>query len=231
MAICNRSKLRRKLNFLAAFCLALSLAAWSQAQPDNSPFVSFVFDLPGSIPGHYGITVFSDGHASYVSDGKLSKDAQSDQPYTSDFTISPASVNKVFDLAKQAHYFQGNLDSKKKNLANTGDKTLMYKDAHKDTIQSYNYSTTPGVQDLTTWFENLSATLEFGHRLEYDYRYEKLALDEDTKAMEDAAGRGGLVEVNAIAPTLQKIANDQSVVNVARARALRLLEHHEASGN
>jgi len=209
---------------LVTLCLVFSAIGWSQTKPAASSSVSFIFDFPGSAPAHYGINATSDGHASYVSDGKLSKDANSDQPYTLDFTISRSSVDRIFELAKQAHYFEGNIDSKKKNIASTGDKTLMYKDARKDTIASYNYSSIPAVQDLTTLFENLSATLEFGHRLEYDYRYQKLALDQDTKAMEDMADRGDLVELGAIAPTLHKIAGDPSVVNVARARILHLLE-------
>jgi hypothetical protein len=199
----------------------------------NSPpaTISFSFDFPGSIPAHYGISLDSGGHGTYVSDGRLTKDADPDQNYNASFTVSQEAVNHAFDLARQAHYFEGNLDSKKKNIASTGDKTLMYKDAQKDTIQTYNYSQIPAVQELTTFFQNLSATLEFGHRLEYDYRYQKLALDEDTKAMDDAASRGQLVELKAIAPILQKIVDDQSVINVVRVRVERLLEHAGAASN
>lgn len=201
---------------------------WGQSKPGAS--VSFVFDFPGGSPSHYGISVNSDGHASYVSDGKLSKDAAADQPFTLNFTISQPTVDRIFDLTRQAHYFEGNLDSKKKNIASTGDKTLMYKDAKKDTIGTYNYSSMQPVQDLTSLFQNLSATLEFGHRLEYDYHYQKLALDQDSKALEDLAGRGELTELGAIAPVLHKIADDSSVINVVRARIERLLERPGVAG-
>lgn len=148
----------------------------------------------------------------------------SDQPYTADFTTSQATTKRIFDLAKQADYFQGKLDARKKNIAFTGDKTVLYKDAQRQTVGTYNYSSIPAVQELTTLFENLSATLEFGHRLDYEYRYQKLALDEETKAMEDRANRVELVELGAIAPILHKIADDPSVINVTRARILRLLD-------
>lgn len=219
MSLCSRRKLARVA--LALFFLIACSQAWGQSNTTAS--VSFILDFPDSVPGHYGIDVASDGHASYVSDGKLNKDSNSDQNYTANFTISQSLVDKIFDLAKQAHYFEGNLDSKKKNIASTGDKTLVYRDARKDTISTYNYSSIPAVQQITAIFANLSATLEFGHRLEYDYHYQKLALDQDTKAMEDAAGRGELIEIQAIAPTLQKIADDASVINVVRARIERLL--------
>jgi len=219
-----------RAGYLWLLCLALCIPGWSQRRPTASPSVSFIFDFPGSAPAHYGISVASDGHASYVSDGKLTKDADSDQPYTLDFTLSQPFVDRVFELARQARYFEGNIDSKKKNIASTGDKTLMYKDAQKDTIATYNYSSVPAVQELTGMFQNLSTTLEFGHRLEYDYRYQKLALDQDTKAMENSAARGELVELPAIATVLHKIADDPSVINVVRARTERFLEHPATPG-
>jgi hypothetical protein len=72
--------------------------------------------------------------------------------------------------------------------------------------------------------QNLSATLEFGHRLQYDHRYQKLALDEELKRMEEMARNNELIEVSAIQPILDQIIADPSVINVTRARAQRLLE-------
>ncbi len=212
---------------LVCFVCLVSLTAWSQKAPAT---VSFMLDFPGSLPEHYGLSISSDGHASYVSDGKIAKDAESDQSYALDFTVSQATADKVFDLARQANYFQGNLDSKKKNIASTGDKVLTYKDAQKNTAAGYNYSTIPAVQELTTLFQNISATVEFGHRLDYDYRYQKLALDQETKAMEDAASHGQPMELGAIAPILKKIVDDPSVINGVRARLERMLENAGAAG-
>ena len=216
--------------YVCLVCLAFSVAGWSQSKPAASATVSFMFDFPGSFPEHYGISINSDGHASYVSNGKLAKDAESDQPYSLEFTVSQRFVDRVFELARQAHYFEGNIDSRKKNIASTGDKILMYKDGQKNTVANYNYSPVPAVQELTSLFQNLSTTLEFGRRLEYDYHYQKLALDQETKAMEDVAARGGLVELAAIAPILRKIADDPSVINLVRARIEQLLEHAGTAG-
>ena len=79
------------------------------------------------------------------------------------------------------------------------------------------------MQELTHIFQSLSSTLEFGRRLEYCHRHQKLALDQETKNMESAAKSGGLEDVSAIAAILQKIIDDRSVINVARARLQRLL--------
>jgi len=138
--------------------------------------------------------------------------------------MSQAGRARVFDLAKRAHYFEGQIDSKNKKLASTGSKTLTYKDAQKNTSATYNYSQVPSVQDLTTFFQSLSTTLEFGHRLDYHLRYQKLALDEELKNMEEVSNSGGLAEISAVAPVLQKIADDPAVIKVVRARAQRMLQ-------
>jgi len=72
--------------------------------------------------------------------------------------------------------------------------------------------------------QSLSSTLEFGHRLQYDRQYQKLALDEELKRMEEIAHANELVEVTAIQPILDQIIADPSVINITRARAQRLLE-------
>jgi hypothetical protein len=76
---------------------------------------------------------------------------------------------------------------------------------------------------LTSIFQALSTTLEFGRRLEYFHKYEKLALDNELKKMDELQRDNMLGDIHAIEPTLRAIANDSSVMNVSRARALRLL--------
>jgi len=202
----------------------------AQAQQTAVPTVTFTLDFPGSEPDHYVISVSEDGRSSYDSDGKLSPDSEGGDSFHADFTMSQAGRTRVFDLTKRAHYFEGQIDSKNKKLASTGSKTLTYKDTQKNTSATYNYSPVPPVQDLTNFFQSLSTTLEFGHRLDYHLRYQKLALDEELKNMEEASNSGGLAEISAVAPVLQKIADDPAVIKVVRARAQHMLQLADASG-
>lgn len=185
--------------------------------------MTFTLDFPGSEPSHYAISVSSDGHATYDSDGKLSPDSEGD-PFHLDFSMSAETRQRVFDLAERAHYFQGEINSRKKNLASTGNKTLTYKDSGRSTSATYNYSPVAAVQQITQLFQSLSTTLEFGRRLQYFHRYQKLALDEELKRMEEAATGTGLEELAAVMPILQAIAVDSSVINPVRARAQRMME-------
>jgi hypothetical protein len=226
-------------------CLAPFASGPAQAQQAVVATVSFSCNFPGSNPPHYGFSVTATRQASYSSDGKLNaaKDSASDPdsdapssddgPFRMDFTLSPATTTHIFALAKAAHYFEGNIDSKKKNMAFTGDKSLTYRGANNSDsyMTHYNYSPVPAVQELTTLFQNLSSAVEFGRRLDYEYRYQKLALDEEMKRMEDTTTLQDIgSDLPAAAPVLQKIADDPAVINSVRARAMRLLQHAGASG-
>ena len=210
---------------LQILCLLIfsALLAFSQTAPAPA-VVTFTLDFPASQPEHYSIRVQSDGSARYQSSGRLSADSDETDSFDLGFTVTAETRQKIFELAAKAGYFQKDVDSHHKGLAFTGKKTLTYQDARRSGEATYNYSSNPAVQDLTSLMQNLSATLEFGHRLHYDHRYQKLALDEELKRMEEMARSNQLVEVTAIQPILDEIIADPLVINVTRARAQRLLE-------
>jgi hypothetical protein len=53
-------------------------------------------------------------------------------------------------------------------------------------------------------------------------RFDKLGLEEELKAMENAAESHNLAELQIIQPTLESIAQDSTVLNIARKRAKKL---------
>jgi len=206
------------LSLAANLCLAADAAS-----------ITFSLDFPNSSPEHYSIAVQSDGHAHYESSGKLSADSDVRDDYQADFTVSDSSRARMFELAAQAHYFTGKVDSGNKKLAFTGKKKLVYTDGQRNSSADYNYSQQSPVQQLTTLFQSVAATMEFGRRLTYFHRYQKLALDDELKRMEDQAQRGELAELQAVTPVLDSIYQDTSVINVVRARARRITEMRSAT--
>jgi hypothetical protein len=203
--------------------LILALSAFAQSTPQANPksaasaTVTFTLDFPHSDPEHYSIAVDSSGHARYESmpDGEA---------YSTEFDISPGSRAKIFDYAKQANYFAENLDSGNHKLAFTGTKILSYHDGDHDNTARYDYSKSVPVQQLTALFQSIAATLEFGRHLTYFHRYQKLALDDELKQMDEEARANELSEIQAVVPVLQQIVDDPSVINIVRARAKSLIE-------
>lgn len=208
----------------AARILAIPLLFITICNAADPASVTFSLDFPDSSPEHYSIAVQSDGHTHYESSGKITADSDVREDYETDFIFSDPTRTRIFELAAQAHYFSGKVDSGNKKLAFTGSKKLIYKDGQRNSSADYNYSQQPAVQQLTTLFQNVAATMEFGRRLTYFHRYQKLALDDELKRMEDEAKRGELAELQAVSPVLQQIYEDSSVMNVVRARARRIIE-------
>ncbi len=200
---------------------ALPAIPISQAQASkntaSSATITFTLDFPHSDPEHYSIRVEVSGQARYEC-------APEGEAYTAEFDVSPGNRIKIFDLAKQARYFAGNVDSGNRKLAFTGTKILSYHDGERDYTARYDYSKLPSVQQLTALFQSMAATLEFGRHVIYYHRYQKLALYDELKQMDDQARANQLSEIQAVVPILEEIVDDSSVINVVRARARDLIQ-------
>ncbi len=195
------------------------------------PTVTFTYEMTGAVPSHYAVSVESTGRAAYLSDSPEDENINfatpgkpsSGEPYMMRFVIAQATADRIFALAKKLNYFNGNFDYTKSRVANTGSKTLIYGDPTRHYETTYNWSQTQDIMALTKIFQNLSATLEFERRLDFDMRYQKLALDADLNQLQEAAGHNDVGELQLLTPTLQKIVDDSSVMHIARKRAQALL--------
>jgi hypothetical protein len=216
----SRFKARR---FVLAAC-AIAFLISVRAIAADAATVSFSLDFPASSPEHYSISVNSDGHARYECSARISPESEEKENYQTEFDLTPATRIRIFDLVAQAHNFSKKVDSGNSKLAFTGAKKLVYQDSHETHTAEYNYSNIPAVQQLTDLFQSLSSTLEYGRRLAYYHRYQKLALDDELKRMETQARNNELIELQAVEPVLKQLYDDASVMNVVRARAQRLTE-------
>ena len=70
---------------------------------------------------------------------------------------------------------------------------------------------------------NPEARAEFDRRLQFMMRDNKLGLYNELTHMLDAANEGWLAELQIVAPRLTTIANDSSVMHVARVKASQIL--------
>ena len=85
------------------------------------------------------------------------------------------------------------------------------------------------MNQLIDIFQKMSSTFELSRKLDFDMRFDKLGLERDLKSMEDVNKSHGLIELQVISPTLQRIANDPAVMNISRQRARRLLDQAQVA--
>jgi len=204
---------------------AAQSGARHETQAAAEPTVTFTLDFPGGQPSHFALEARATGAAWYQSQPQpATPDAVPGDPYLVKFTLSQPTRARIFELAKAANYFQGDFDYKKHRIANTGSKTLSYADGSRRSETSYNWSENRDIQQLTALFHAVANTLESGRRLAYARRYDKLGLDKELRMLEALAERGDAAELGAIAPQLEQIASDASVMRLARERSRRLLD-------
>src|SRR4051812_46081806 len=151
---CFRKIAQRAVPIIFLGCFAAIASAAELAT------VTFSTDFPNSSPEHYAISVQSDGRAKYESTGRISMESEERDDYKRDFNFSDSVRVRIFQLAAQAKYFSGKIDSGNKKLAFTGTKKLAYEDGKRNSFAEYNFSPIPAVQQLTSLFQSVGATLE-----------------------------------------------------------------------
>lgn len=219
------------------FAVAILLAAlpsWAQAPNLNPkvppeqqiPVVKFEFALPGGSPPHYALSVEAGGAAAYRGDPdpeagpNLSGD---NEPYFLKFDLSPKTADRIFSLAKDLNFFQGDFEYHGGKLANMGAKTFTFKDGKRNNSFTYNYSQNPQLQQLTSLMQGIASAVEFRRQLERLYRYEKLGLQDVLSKMTDAVKNGYVSDLEIDEPILRQIANDTTIMNISRRQAEKML--------
>ncbi len=217
----------RYLRCLSLLALWLSISAVAQtpnlepgAPTPIIPTVTFTCDWPQAQPPYYSIAVDSAGRAAYtaVNDAKETGD-----PYLLKFTISEPVRERIFADAQALNYFQGSFDFTRHKIAFTGSKTLAYADPKHHSKTTFNWSENRQLMSLTQLFVGIANTVEGGRKLQHLLRFDRLALNDQLKEMEMQAQDHYLAEVHVIEPVLRQVAEDPSVMDVARQRARRLL--------
>jgi len=219
---------------LAAAC---GLAGGQEPSPPAKPVtevsakrqVSFAFDRKGVTVGHYRLTIFEDGSATYegteipIATSYGHPVSESVVPFRHAITISQATSQKVFSAAEKLNRFDTVCASKLKNIADTGTKTLAYEGRDGSGSCTYNYSENKDVQSLTDIFEGIAETLNIGRRLDLLRRFDRLGLDAAMKVLTEEVAAGHALEIATIEKPLRSIAQDTTLMSRVRDRATALL--------
>ena len=177
----------------------------------------------------YTIDVDDSGDTRFEGIGNPSESGDGDT-FRQEFTMTGENRQKIFELARKLDYFQGNYEAKQKNIARTGQKTLEYHGPATaggqpiNQSSSYNYSPNSDVQELTRLFQSIANTIDYGRKLEFQYRFDKLGINARLNALQDSLASHYVEELQAIGPILQKIAADPNMMHINRVAAKKLLK-------
>jgi len=179
------------------------------------PRLFFSKSFPGSTPAFVAITVEHDGRGVY-------KEAPEDETPLK-FQLSAADSAEMFALADKLDHFKRPLESPLK-VAQMGMKTLRYEDGDAKTEVKFNFSEDPDARTLTDWFERISESGQNYWFLERAVKYDKLGVQKALLQFETALDRKRLVFPQLFLPMLDRVAKNDSYLNMARSRAANLAD-------
>ena len=200
------------------------------AKPTAQPTVTYQFDRTGMSVPRFTLVVHEDGSGTYHAEEVERRSADSVVQQVSlkeidrSLTVSAETAAKVFATARALDHFNVFCGTKAKNIADTGKKTLTYAGPDGTGSCQYNYSDDKSVTALTEIFYAIAYTMDVGRRLDFERRFDRLGLDAELLSLEKSVTDKNAMELGTIAPTLQKIAGDNEVMQRVRVRATKLLE-------
>jgi hypothetical protein len=185
------------------------------------PTVIFTSVLWTADPSYYSLAIDSSGTATYQSAPDSIE--HTGVPYTVEFQVSDRTRRTAFNVTRELDYFREQLGEPLTSAQNSSVRTLGYHDSQLHTQVTYGASPDPEIEELTSIFEGISETLEFGRRLRYFHEHDRRALDGELDRLQASADRRTLRELPVIAPVLRSIAGDDRVESASREKAESLL--------
>lgn len=202
--------------FLAAASV-LGVCSLIGAEAGASPRLTFSKSFPGSNPPWEEITVDSKGAGQYKEDPK------DDDPVK--FQLSGAESGEIFGLVDKLNHLSRPLESGLK-VANMGMKTFRYEvdGQAKPAEVKFNYTEDVDGKALADWFERIADSERCLIKLETAVRFDKLGVQDAILRIEILRDQKRLVAAEQFLPMLDRVAKNESFLNIARQRAAALAD-------
>jgi hypothetical protein len=213
--------------------LVLSFAALvltAQVSLAADPVIQVDYSNPGLSPSQWTLVLHPDGSGHFRSQmGNLPSDdphAMNTPAIDRDVHVSADFARRVFDAAGRHHWFNEACESHQK-VAFQGWKTFTYTGPQGQGACTFNYSKDKEMQTFGESMQAVAQTILEGARLEMFLQHDRLGLDAEMDFLTDAAEDGRAQQICAIREILERLAQDDQVLDRVRKRARALLEHPE----
>ena len=212
---------------LSAFAIALpGVTASAQTPAVSDPIFRVDFSNPAQSPARWTLTLHPDGTGHFRSNpdkpeagnqGIATPTVDRDIRLTADYT------KHVFVVAHSQKWFDEPCESHVK-VAFQGWKTLSYTGPEGQGSCTFNFSKDHEIEQLGDSLVAVAETILEGARLEVLLDHDRLGLDAEMEFLTEAASDGRAQQICAIRGILQRLVEDDSVLDRVRKRARMLLE-------
>jgi hypothetical protein len=195
--------------------LPILLVCAGAAFAADAPRLFFSKAFPGSVPAYMQLTIDPGGAVEY-------REAPDDE-LPLKFKLTAGEAETVFGLAEKLGHFKNPLESPLK-VAFMGKKTFRWENGSEKAEQQFNYSEDLSAQQLLDWFERMAESAQHRIDLERAAKYDRLGVDKVLRQLFAAIDRKRLVGLEQYLPMLDRVANNESYMHTARAKAAEMAE-------
>jgi hypothetical protein len=189
---------------------ALFLVLTGLAFGADGPSLFYSKSFPGSKPAYVQINLSRKGDVEYR------EAPDEDDPIK--FHLTEAEANEIFGLVEKAGSFKQPLEAHLK-VAFMGTKTLRLENGSEKNEVQFNYTQDPAGQALADWFERMAETAQRRIDLERTAKYDKLGVVDSLLQLQISMDKKRVVDPEQFLPLLDRVANNESYMHTARARA------------
>jgi hypothetical protein len=201
---------------LAGLLLAgLLAAALGIAGPQEVPRITFSKSFPGSQPAFFLITVEQTGVSSY--------NESQDPDNAEKLQLEPGPTGEMFQMADRLDHFNKPLESGLK-VANMGEKTLRWESGGDTWESKFNYSTNEDAKLLADRFEAIAVCAQTLLELRRSIRHDRLGVNAAVLKIQGLWNDKRLVATADFLPLLDRVANDEVYIHMARERAAQIAD-------
>jgi len=214
---------RRSIAVISLFALAplggfASQEAAHAGAPDTAT-ITFRKVFKSSYPEFVEIKVTEAGTGTF--DIRQLDESPNPQP----LTLGPQLAQRVFQLAAALHDFDGiNLEMRRR-IANLGQKTFRYEKGGEAHEVTFNYTLNDSANQLLDIFEGISREEGDISDLQRTMRYDRLGVNDVLTQVQSDYQQKLLPEPGELLSTLDAIASDDKIINIARDKARNLASH------
>jgi len=200
------------------FAFVCVLAAPAHAQTDSGSHFFWKKDSSRGLLESYGVELNGNGNGEFYFNKR--NEAQIKLP----ITLRASAMQTLRALFEKADFLNESRDFvSQRKVADMGLKTVRFGTGSKQREVAYNYTEDRGLQEITTFFENLCQQERALFEMDLALKYDRLGIPKKLDELDSSLNAKRVVAPERFAPVLEKIYADQTLMNLARKEAKKLL--------
>jgi hypothetical protein len=208
----------RVIKTLACFAFVCVLAAPAHGQTDSGSHFFWKKDSSRGLLESYGVELNGSGH------GQFHFTKRKEDEIKLPITLRASAMQTLRTLFEKADFLNESRDFvSQRKVADMGLKTVRFSTGSKQREVAYNYTEDRGLQEITTFFENLCQQERALFEMDLALKYDRLGIPKKLDELDSSLNAKRVVAPERFALVLEKIYADQTLMNLARKEAKKLL--------